>query len=421
MLPPAPRLKTARFWFALGREPLISAAELLSLLPPTAAVYPDFASGLLFSYEPVKPEEMMARLGGTIKIAETVRWEVSEKELLECLTENLRQQPGKIIFGLSLYGPGAPTEQLRTIKRLGFEIKKILETAGRSARLIIKDEPTLSSATVTAQKLTTRGAEYLIYQSGGKFSAARTVAVQPFAEWSERDYGRPGRDDLSGMLPPKLARMLVNLAGLPLDEALLDPFCGSGTILTEAALLGHKNLIGSDISDKAIADTKQNITWTQSRLPARHADASHAGGPATSYQLQANVFQADVRDLAKKISAHSVAGIVTEPYLGPPLKGAEKPAEIQANCAELAELYAAGFQNFTRVLAPRGVVVVIIPQFILRNKTYRVAETLVPKIKKLGFVPQPLLLMELHAEPYLVYRRPGQRVGREIWKFRFTA
>lgn len=407
MLPPAPRLKTARFWFVLGREPLISAAELLSVFSPTTIIAPTIASGLLFSYEPVKPEEMMAKLGGTVKIAETVLWEVTEKELLEYLTANLQQQSGKIIFGLSWHGAGAP--QVRgTVKQLGFKIKKTLEAGGRSARLIIKDEATLSSATVTAQKLLTRGAEYLIYQADGKFSVARTVAVQPFAEWSERDYGRPGRDDVSGMLPPKLARMLINISGLLLDAELLDPFCGSGTILTEALTSGHRNLTGCDLADQAIADTQKNINWIKKNLPA------------TTYNLQLTLFQADVRDLAKKISAHSIAGIVTEPYLGPPLKGNETPAVIQTNCAELTELYAVAFQNFSRVLAPRGVVVIVIPQFILRNKTYRVAEALLPKIKKLGFVPQPLLPAELHPEPYLVYRRPGQHVAREIWKFRWA-
>ena len=92
---------------------------------------------------------------------------------------------------------------------------------------------------------------------GQQFSLAQTEAVQPFEQFSARDFGRPGRDDLSGMLPPKLAIIMINLAQTPLNSILLDPFCGSGTILSEAVLLGYTNLIGTDISEKAIADSKK--------------------------------------------------------------------------------------------------------------------------------------------------------------------
>lgn len=46
-----------------------------------------------------------------------------------------------------------------------------------------------------------------------------------------------------------------------IGDVILDPFCGSGTILTEAMLINYKNLIGADISPKAINDTKKNIEW----------------------------------------------------------------------------------------------------------------------------------------------------------------
>jgi tRNA G10 N-methylase Trm11 len=42
---------------------------------------------------------------------------------------------------------------------------------------------------------------------------------------------------------------------------LLDPFCGSGTVLTEGINLGIKKLIGTDLSDKCISDTEQNVKW----------------------------------------------------------------------------------------------------------------------------------------------------------------
>lgn len=48
-------------------------------------------------------------------------------------------------------------------------------------------------------------------------------------------------------LHPKLSRALVNLTGVKENEALLDPFCGTGGFLIEAGLMGLKP-IGYDIS-----------------------------------------------------------------------------------------------------------------------------------------------------------------------------
>src|SRR3989344_6013764 len=123
----------------------------------------------------------------------------------------------------------------------------------------------LSSVAVTTQA--TSGDICLIATKDG-ILAGRTEAVQDFEAWSKHDFGRPSRDAKSGMLPPKLARLMVNLSGVqPEGSAILDPFCGSGTILMEAALMGSKAVIGSDISKKAVADTGRNMEWMRHAFP----------------------------------------------------------------------------------------------------------------------------------------------------------
>ena len=52
----------------------------------------------------------------------------------------------------------------------------------------------------------------------------------------------------SSALPPKLARCMVNLARPKDDSVVLDPFCGSGSILIEAGLIGCR-VLGSDVRD----------------------------------------------------------------------------------------------------------------------------------------------------------------------------
>jgi tRNA (guanine10-N2)-dimethyltransferase len=59
-------------------------------------------------------------------------------------------------------------------------------------------------------------------------------------------------------LHPRLARALVNLTSVRKGESLLDPFCGTGGILIEAALLGV-NAMGSDLSPKMIEGCAENM------------------------------------------------------------------------------------------------------------------------------------------------------------------
>ncbi len=211
-------------------------------------------------------------------------------------------------------------------------------------------------------------------------------------------------------LPPKLAVMMLNLAQVPDGGTVLDPFCGSGTILTEAMLLGCTKLIGADISEKAIEDSQKNIQWIQQwQFITPPSEGGAQGGVGTESPI--TLFQSDIKNLSQKIPPSSVDSIVTEPYLGKPLKGHETAEEIEAQALELKQLYLAAFKEFYNVLKPDGRVVFIIPRFKIRNDWKRI--DCIEDIKKLGFSVIPLL----PDHDSLLYARPDQRVGREIWRF----
>jgi len=59
-------------------------------------------------------------------------------------------------------------------------------------------------------------------------------------------------------LHPRYARALINILQVKEGQTLLDPFCGTGGILLEAAAMGIKAL-ASDISEEMIQGTKQNM------------------------------------------------------------------------------------------------------------------------------------------------------------------
>ncbi len=384
------------YYFVLGREPLLSAAEIIHTL--TLKDY-TLTGGILSVSLSEPPTDLINRLGGTIKIAEEIVSEADQTTALDLMVEELKKIDGKIHFGLSLYNCELSNNQTKDLLTTwGKELKKMLKDEGLSVRYVENRETILSSVTVEKNGLTKRGREFIIIETAkDTFSIAKTLTVQPFEAFSERDFGRPGRDDKSGMLPPKLALMAINLSRITKDQTLLDPFCGSGTIVTEALLQGFTKIIGSDVSSKAVEDSKQNIDYTRSKNADLLCDL--------------NIFESDVRSLDKHIPANSVDAIITEPYLGKPLRGNEKPEALRDQTNELAELYLQAFTVFQKILKPGAKVIFIIPSFRTPNGWLRI--DCAKSIEKIGFTIAPLL----PTHDYLLYARPNQHVGREMWCF----
>ncbi len=406
------------YWFVLGREPLLSAAEIASVFE-LADVTTEFSilKAKISELTDSNVTRYMQRLGGTVKIAAERGNQLTEAELLAAITEELKTVDGKIHFGLSLYekeqGTMNKEQCVDTVYRWGKKIKQDLKENGLSVRHAFNREAVLSSVSVEKNGLTKRGREFLITRSKNNlYSFAKTVAVQPFEAFGARDFGRPGRDDVSGMLPPKLALMMINVSQLKPDQTVLDPFCGSGTILTEAKLLGFKNLIGSDISEKAIEDTKKNLEWVATRNNEQGAINKYIAQTTTpSTEAISRLLAIDSQKLSTVIIENSINVIVTEPYLGKPLKGNETEAALQSQAAELKQLYLNAFSEFYKLLKPGGRIVFIIPRFKTRTGWVRI--DCAEEIKKIGFALKPLL----PAHDFLLYARSDQRVGREIWRF----
>lgn len=287
------------------------------------------------------------------------------------------------------------------------EIKKYLKEHGISCRLVTSKEKTLSSVVVTQNKLISQGIEIIIFKQNNKIIIGHTLSVQPFKKLSFRDYGRPARDDRSGMLPPKLAQIMINLSTVRTrpDAFLLDPFCGSGTILTEAMLMGYKNLIGSDISQKAIEDTEKNIKWIEKNYKL-HLPAGKAG--IANYKL----FNKSVTQLYQFLKPNSIDAIITEPYLGPQ----REKFNVQKVVKELEELYSAALQEFKKILKPNGQIVMIWPIFRIKNNLIKINPTL-NDFKIINPIPKFLLQnknIKLTNRNTIIYGREKQKVWREI-------
>jgi len=380
------------YFFILGRNTTISISEIESVLEKNIASR-IMGKGfyIIESKDELDLNELQQTLGGTIKIGEIVL--ESEKEITNYLKKNAGDK--KLRFGINLYGCDLKPMQ----------IKKQLKDAGISSRLVESKEKTLSSVITQKEILNKDGIELNCFKTDNKIFIGRTRTCQPFEEFSYRDWQRPAKDQASGMLPPKIAKIMINLAQADRNELLLDPFCGSGTILMEAALMGHNILIGSDISEKAVTDTKKNFEWLDEQ-------------GLTKNKIDLKLFQTDIKELDKYIEQNSIQTIVAEPFLGPPLKKEMEIDEIMKIKSDLEDMYVRSFQIFTKILKTSGCVVIIMPVFLQKDNIYL---EILDKIKKLGFtIIDPIKhldfdLPEMTERGGILYSRPDQRVGREIF------
>jgi tRNA (guanine10-N2)-dimethyltransferase len=382
-----------KYFFVLGNHPALSIAELYGKLSITSGQYlaPDIFVAEI--EENIEARNLIKSIGGTIKIGRIIET-LSNKsnDIFEASLELFAQvkKTGKFNFGISLYG-NAKIDG----KRIGLALKQELKNQGVSCRFVVSREKTLSSVVVEQNKLLTSGQELVYIVQGSNIILGVTEAVQLFKELSARDYGRPARDDRSGMLPPKLAQMMINMSEAKKKDMLLDPFCGSGTILTEAMLMGYENIIGSDISSKAIEDTRKNITWILEKTHNK-----------TEPKLQVT----DARQLSKFIKKESATAIVTETYLGPQ----RGEIDFKKVSGELTSLYNQTIKEIFFVLKKGGRAVIALPAFIIASRPKLLSIEIKP-LHPVDIIPADIHIQTGKTERgTFLYGRPDQRVWREI-------
>lgn len=299
----------------LGRQPDLSMAELESRFGSENTRWFSSLSGLVET-----PDFQIEQLGGTFKAGKvntSIRggnWQKVSQEVIQHYSHAWASHEGKITLGISAYGFDTSP---REVQKIGLIIKKNLNKHDTSLRLIPNSDTSLNTATSHHNKLglSPNKVELLIVKSeSGAVIVAESTGAQNITALARRDQGRPKRDAFVGMLPPKLALLMVNLAaGIthahPKQIRLLDPFCGTGVILQEAALLGY-DIYGSDISEKMIDYSTVNLKWLMETKNLT-TDTTLEQGDATNHAWQ-----------------HPIDTVVSETYLGQPFSAPPSPKKL---------------------------------------------------------------------------------------------
>lgn len=186
-------------------------------------------------------------------------------------------------------------------------------------------------------------AEILAAFTSTKLYLAKSIAVYDSMLQQFRDDSRPFiSSEIS--TSPKVCRTLLTLAGARPGDTVLDPFCGTGTVLMEAALLGMK-CIGLDLDGNAVEGTQANLKWLGREL------GSH---------IDFKVVKGDARD-SNNIIKDQIDAIAFEPHLGPVYKSKPERDEALEVLNSLTDLYRDTLKALTQILRPDGRIAMTIP------------------------------------------------------------
>jgi tRNA G10 N-methylase Trm11 len=426
--------------FIPGKNWRLSLAELASFLEARKIKFVVCSLSKEFFVVSVKEKvdaSIIDDLGGTIKIGDSTAnfsTEIVREAFLKknkeaklqigrdvassgLVDKMLKAESEKTLFGVSVY---CAENSLRPVSKviqrfIGSTIKRELASYGKKSKFMgfAKDRklPQLSHIEVLKKNLVEKKAEVLFCIGKEQTWISTTVAVHNPFEFQKRDIGKPNQRKIFAM-PPRLARIMINLASCMSGKLLLDPFCGVGTILQEA-LLAKARVVGVDINPWCVEAAGENLEWLKREYGLTGAEF--------------RVLQGDARRLAQKIGQEAVDCVATEPDLGPALRHVPTTPYAVKIIEKLEPLYYGFVEEAFKVLRRNGRLVLVTPYIQTRSEqpiTMRIGE----KAASVGFKKVFPFKKEIFAEGIIAQKNLAvmssfvdaeerHKIGREIHVF----
>ena len=392
----------------LGRQPSIGIAELESVFGgEKIRVLGDYACLIETEKLNVSHFGSILKTGQVAFEINSTDWREVSKKMTKIFEQDFSNFEGKITLGISTYGLKLRPNELSKTSSV---IKQKLKNHDVSVRIIPSKQLALSTAISHNNKLglSEKKIEILAVRGGKKTIIALSEGAQNITSYAKRDQNRPKRDAFVGMLPPKLAQTMINFGAgknQPQIKAflgektfenpkILDPFCGTGTVLQEALLKGFE-VNGTDLSEKMIEFSKENSEWFLQEFKP--------------HGKLGEIYQADATD-EKWAFADTLSTVVCETYLGQPFSAPPSPkklTEVRENCNRI-------ISNFLKNLAsqiPAGTQICIaVPAWKTQNGHFSHLP-LVDFLNELGYNRKEFMRVKPQD---LMYYRENQVVAREL-------
>lgn len=389
--------------FILGKNPSLSIAEIISVLKRDHFVFVIISIStksmvIKIDNDIENVQNVLDTLGGTIKIAQ-VFTQTKEDSVIGPIVGYISNsfKDSKFIYGVSFYG----TKN----RKLGFEIKNQLKKIGVNSRYVQGKDDHLSAPEIKNNMMLEKGADFVVIKNGAETFVGKTIAIQDYESYSYRDYSRPRRNAKSGMLPPKVAQSMLNLVPEKV-KTIYDPFCGNGTILQEAALMGL-SIFGSDLLRERVYDTVKNLEWLKKEYNLNTS-------------LEKRIFESNALEIGVDSPHIKADAIVSEVYLGPPMDSRTKERDILETINKLEKDYLVFLKSATNIKTKH--LVLAIPFYLIKRRSYFL--NIIDEAKKLGYnTISPMEDFGFDFDPMpeyeknrktILYARPDQIVGREI-------
>ena len=222
---------------------------------------------------------------------------------------------------------------------------------------------------------------------------ASSTGAQNITAYANRDQVRPMRDAFVGMLPPKLAQIMINLAvgQKSKDYTILDPFCGTGVILQEAALMNY-SVYGTDLSEKMIRYSRDNLNWL--------IDSHHV-------QFDWYLYCDDAMTAKWR---QPINAVVCEGYLGQPFSAPPSPAKLAEVVKTCDHIITEFLKNLRDQIEPGTPVCIAVPAWrdSIGNFTHL---PIVNTVARFGYKPHEFMNV---SQNDMLYYREDQIVAREL-------
>ncbi len=244
-------------------------------------------------------------------------------------------------FSVSLYSPEG-TGESEYEEVLSALLSAVREAGFRKANLV---RPRSGTEVLTREIASRKIIDFVVLRLGEKYWLGATFYVPDSQQFQVRSNERPVVSSQIS-ISSRLARLLLNLSGVRKGGVVLDPFCGSGTILAEAMMAGL-SCIGVDRDRNRIENSRQNLEWLSKTLKASGKPYSLKVGDSTRLETVMDGVQVDA--------------VVTEPILLPKIDAVPTLDKARKMIRNASRLYSESLYSMASTVRKGGRVVIVAP------------------------------------------------------------